>query len=139
MAFAASSSATPSAEINVTPLIDVLLVLLIIFMVLVPVVPRGLQSSIPQGHATDEASPSPFVVRIAAGTPNSAPTYRIGQQEVGRNGLRPALQQLFATQPDHTLFVEADRTLSFQQVATVVAEARAAGAGQIALGPLQKF
>ena len=121
-----------------TPLIDVLLVLLIIFMVIVPVVPRGLQSSIPQGHADNAKSPSPFIVQIAAGT-NSAPTYRIGQQEVGRTGLRPALQQLFATQPDHTLFVEADRALSFQQVAAVVAEARAAGAGQIALGPLQKF
>ena len=139
MAFSANSSSTSSAEINVTPLIDILLVLLIIFMVIVPVVPRGLQSSIPQGHAADSKSPSPFVVQIATSTTNSAPTYRIGQQEVGRTGLRPALQQLFAIQPDHTLFVEADRALSFQQVAAVVAEARAAGAGQIALGPLQRF
>ena len=83
MAFATGSSSTPSAEINVTPLIDVLLVLLIIFMVLVPMVPRGLNSSIPQGNAVPVASPSPLVVRIAAGTANSGPTYRIEQQDIG--------------------------------------------------------
>jgi biopolymer transport protein TolR len=137
MAFSSGSSST-SAEINVTPLIDVLLVLLIIFMVIVPVIPRGLQSSVPQGHTADAKLPSPLVVRVIAGTSAKGPTYRIGQQEVDRTGLRQTLQKLFATQPDHTLFVEADRALSFQQVATVVAEARVAGAGQIALGPLTK-
>jgi len=139
MAFATGSSSTPSAEINVTPLIDVLLVLLIIFMVLVPMVPRGLNSSIPQGHAAPVASPSPLVVRIVTGAPSSGPTYRIEQQDMSFAGLRPALQQLFATRQDHTLFVEADRALSYQQVAEVVAEAKAAGAGQIALGPLTKL
>ena len=139
MAFATGSSSTPSAEINVTPLIDVLLVLLIIFMVLVPMVPRGLESSIPQSQAAPVASPSPLVVRIAADAPNSGPTYRIEQQDTAFTGLHPALQQLFATRQDHTLFVEADRALSYQQVAAVVAEAKAAGAGQIALGPLTKL
>jgi biopolymer transport protein TolR len=134
MAFSANST----AEINVTPLIDVLLVLLIIFMVLVPVQPRGLDSSIPQG-APGTASQSPLVVRVSAGSAGSSPTYRIGQQDMALADVRPALQKLFATRQNLTLFVEADPTLNVQQVAEVVAEARAAGAGQIALGSLAKF
>ena len=136
MAFATGSSSTPSAEINVTPLIDVLLIIL---MVIVPLVPRGLESSIPQGHAAPGASASPLVVRISADATGRTPTYRIEQQDLSFADLRPAFQQRFATRQDHTLFVEADRALSYQQVAVVVAEARAAGAGQIALGPLTKL
>jgi biopolymer transport protein TolR len=66
MAFSAGSSSLPSSEINVTPLIDVLLVLLIIFMVIVPVTPRGLTSQIPKPSRNDSPLQAPVSVRILA-------------------------------------------------------------------------
>ena len=64
MAFSASNSAQQS-EINVTPLIDVLLVLLIIFMVIVPVTPRGMESRVPQGSKAAPATLGPVSLRAA--------------------------------------------------------------------------
>jgi biopolymer transport protein ExbD len=63
--------------------------------------------------------------------------YSIGTQDVAYADLKPLLRDLFAVRQDHTLFVQADRSLSYREVAAVVGEARQAGAGTIALGGLQ--
>jgi biopolymer transport protein ExbD len=133
MSFASVSS--PSSEINVTPLIDVLLVLLIIFMVMVPVVPRGLESAIPHG-AAPVATLMPVQVRLTAGDAIEPVRYRIGSRELALAELQPSLQTLFAMHQDRTLYVAADRSLSFRQVAEVVGAGHRAGAGAIVLsGP----
>ena len=142
MAFSTGSSSGNSAEINVTPLIDVLLVLLIIFMVIGPALPHGLNSSIPPaGKAPASVAQLPVVVTVMAGERGGAPRYRIGQQDARFEEIRPRLQQLFASRADNdesrTLYVAADRSLSFQQVAQVVGEGHAAGASTIALTPKQ--
>ena len=136
MAFSANSSSGPSPEINVTPLIDVLLVLLIIFMVIGPAVPHGLESSIPQTSAGAAVEP-PVMVRVLAGPLGSGPLYRIGGQDAAYAEIRPRLAELFAARAgrseDRALFIEADRSLSYQEVARVAGEARAAGAGSVGL------
>jgi len=132
MAFTTASSASPSSEINVTPLIDILLVLLIIFMVVAPVTPRGLGSSIPQGKA--EAGQPPVVVRVLAGQPAR---YQIGREDVAYTALPMRLSAMFAARQDRTIFVEADRSLNYREVAEVVGDARAAGAGAIVLSGLR--
>jgi biopolymer transport protein TolR len=136
MAFSTGSSSGSSAEINVTPLIDVLLVLLIIFMVIGPALSHGLDSTIPPaGNAVAGSAQQPVTVTVMAGLQGGVARYRIGQQEARFEEIRPRLRQLFAARTDEgrTLFVEADRSLSFQQVAQVAGEGRAAGAGAIAL------
>lgn len=132
MAFSANAS---SAEINVTPLIDVLLVLLIIFMVIVPQHQRGLASALPQGKASSTSLP-PVTVQVVHHAVQLPAQYIVDQRIVSSAQLPSLLASMFAIRQDHTLIVQADRNLPYQQVAAVVSLGKLAGADQIALSAL---
>jgi biopolymer transport protein TolR len=121
------------ADPNVTPLIDVLLVLLIIFMVIVPVTPRGLTAMLPQPpKAAQPEWPEPIVVEVLAR--QSGPVYRINGQSVpGKAGLVAELNRIFAVRADKALFVKGDPALSFAPVAEVIDAGRAAGVDHVAI------
>jgi biopolymer transport protein ExbD len=135
------ASSSQSCEINVTPLIDVLLVLLIIFMVIAPAPRLGLDSSIPQGQAATVSAP-PMVVRLIAGGLDGSVRYQIGEQgrerDVAYEALPEQMRALFAVRQQRTVFVEADRDLSYERVAEVVGLARREGAGAVVLNGLDQ-
>lgn len=136
MAFSTSNSAQQS-EINVTPLIDVLLVLLIIFMVIVPVTPRGLESRVPdQSKATERTQAAVSLRVLGDDAAGSAVRYEIDGRMVERPELSAALLASLTLNAQRAVYVSASPAVSYRDVARAVAAAKAAGAVTVALGRL---
>jgi biopolymer transport protein ExbD len=138
MAFSASNS-TQQSEINVTPLIDVLLVLLIIFMVIVPVTPRGLESRVPQESKAPAPVRGPVSLRVLGGDSAQADgriRYEVEGRVVDRAQLSEALLVSLRVRAERSVYVSASPQVSYREVAAAVGAAKAAGAATIGLGRL---
>ena len=133
-----SFDSNSQAEINVTPLIDVLLVLLIIFMVIVPTKPHGLKTQQPQGKPAQAAVVLPPVVVELFPDTKAALHYRVNTQEVAAADIAATLKPLMDARDERTLFVRADRDLTFSPVAGVVAAGKQAGAATVSLDRLPR-
>ena len=132
MSASVSASEDNVSEINVTPMIDVLLVLLIIFMVIVPAMPKGLQASIPQPPTGLVNPPHSIVVQVL-GHPGASPTYKINDVDVPRSELLSKLTDIFANRAERVMFVKSDDGVSFAYVADVIDMGKAADVDHIGL------
>jgi biopolymer transport protein ExbD len=128
-----------SSEINVTPLIDVLLVMLIIFMVIVPVMPRGLNSalpSVPAGGAIDEAADLPILVQVEKTQEKQGQTavrYLVDGVGVERAEVAPRLRKLLSRRGARQVLLKADARLDFGIIAGVIDAGKSAGAESMGL------
>lgn len=121
----------PRAEINVTPLVDVVLVLLIIFMVVTPMLQRGKEVDLPVAQHIDEdvKEEEPFIISVTKDH-----KVWIGNSELSNDAVEKAVKETLAKSPTRMILVKGDRALPVKDVRVVMHRVQQAGAKRVGLG-----
>lgn len=128
-----NSRATLS-EINVTPLVDVMLVLLIMFMVTTPLMQQGIDVQLPKTASSGvDLNDEPFVLVI-----NAQRKITVAKETLDPKNMREKLKSIFSHRKNKQIYIQADKSVDYGFVAEVMAEIRAAGIYQIGLITLPK-
>ena len=137
MAFSTGGRGPFQGQMNVTPLIDVLLVLIIVFMVVESMTKdKGLETQIPQPateHANDTPPERTIVLQVVWTGTDKQPSLRINQQNVSWAELQPRLNDIYKQRAEKVAFVKGDDDVNFEFVAQVIDLAHAAGVDRVGL------
>jgi biopolymer transport protein TolR len=132
MSMAVGGKKGPKADINITPYIDILLVLLIIFMVITPVRQMDLDVKVPQPPppGQENAKPDPSVIVVSVG---ESANITINQDPVDITALGPKLQEIYSARANKNMFISASPKLPYGDVVKVIDIAKGAGVGDVGL------
>ena len=130
----AKGSSRVMSEINVTPFVDVMLVLLVIFMVTAPMMQQGLDVNLPKTASTGVSlNEDPFVLTI-----DSAGKIKAGESEIKGDTLSTKIKAIFENRKNKQIYIQADKKVDYGTVAYVMGEVRMAGITNISLITLPK-
>lgn len=122
----------PKADINMTPMIDVLLVLIIIFMVITPLTPKGLEALVPQPPPPNQ-KPNLSDQRTVVIVVDKDHKYSINNEPSSEDKLGDRLTEIFKTRAERVVFVKGDPSLDFMWVAKAIDIAHGAGIDKVGL------
>jgi biopolymer transport protein TolR len=129
MAFDSRGGGGSIAQINVTPLVDVMLVLLVIFMVTAPIIQQGVSVDLPKTRASGlNSQEDPLVVGLSKDG-----TVYLNDNQIALAELRNKLLAIAQTTPDHAVLLRADRSVPYGDVVGVIAAIKEAGINKLGM------